>query len=540
MQQMYTEGMSLDELIGQVLCVGFPDPFPTPEILDLIQNQYVGNIIFFVRNIQSPEQVSQLTHTLQRAARDAGHRYPLFIAVDQENGMVQRLGQGVPSFPGNMALGAVDDEELVHQIALATGQNLRALGINVNYAPDVDVNNNPANPVIGVRSFGEDPQRVATFGAAAVLGYREAGVVSTLKHFPGHGDTAVDSHLSLPVIPHDVERLETLELIPFRRGIEAGADSVMIAHLYLPGLMQQAMVPSTVSPEVITQLLRERLGFAGVIVTDCMEMKAVSETLGTERAAVMALQAGVDQVLVSHTYTRQVGSIQAIKEAVQQGTLSIERLRQSAERVLRLKARLLSWDELGQQLDPAALSAHRQLGISAYERSTTLVKDDAGLLPLQLKGDQRLLLVFPQPATHTLAVERFMPGEIFEEAIKSRHPLVDVVAVPAQPNPGAYERLDQAVQQADLTLVVTVNAHLDPQQAEIVKRIMRFGCPVVGVAAYNPYDLLAFQELPTYLATYECTPGAMEAAARVIFGEIQAQGRLPISLPGLYEIGKRI
>src|SRR5438270_5177886 len=190
-----------------------------------------------------------------------------------------------------MALGAIGSEEIAFEVARATGEELHALGINMNLAPVADVNNNPANPIIGVRSFGEDPQRVAHLAAAAVKGYQQAGVISTLKHFPGHGDTAVDSHLALPTIPYTLERLEEVELVPFRSGIAAGAESVMTAHIYLPCIMQheaQSALPASLSPAVIRGLLRENLGFAGEIVSACMEISVITETVGTERGSDIA------------------------------------------------------------------------------------------------------------------------------------------------------------------------------------------------------------------------------------------------------------
>src|SRR5205807_255050 len=261
--------MTLEEQIGQLLMVGFWGDRPSQEIIDLIQRHHIGNVLLFSRNIRDTRQVFELTRSLQTIAREAGQRYPLLVAIDQENGLVQRLGEAVTLFPGNMALGAIGSEQIAYDIALATGRELKALGINMNLAPVVDVNNNPANPVIGVRSFGEDPHRVARLSAATVKGYRAAGIITSLKHFPGHGDTAVDSHLALPIIPYTMERLEAVELVPFKSGIEAGADSVMIAHLYLPSLMQDEMVPSTVSPAVVTELLRKKLGFDGLIISDC-------------------------------------------------------------------------------------------------------------------------------------------------------------------------------------------------------------------------------------------------------------------------------
>src|SRR2546421_1208863 len=262
----YTDQMTLEEQIGQLLMVGFWETTPSQEVIDLIKNYHVGNIILFSRNIGDARQVLELTQCLQRIAKEAGHRHPLLIAIDQENGLVQRLGEAATVFPGNMALGAIGSDEIAYQVALATGRELQALGINMNLAPVIDVNNNPANPVIGVRSFGEDPHLVARLAAAMVKGYHDAGILSCLKHFPGHGDTTVDSHLALPTIPHTLQRLEEVELVPFRSGIEAGAPSVMIAHIHFPSLMQDKVLPATVSSAVISELLRKQLGYDGVII----------------------------------------------------------------------------------------------------------------------------------------------------------------------------------------------------------------------------------------------------------------------------------
>src|SRR5690349_15765793 len=263
----YTAGMTLEEQIGQVLAVGFHEPTPSQDIIDLIQNHHVGNVILFKRNIQIVQQVRELTHSLHMIARESGHRYPLLIMIDQENGMVRRFGQSATIFPGNMALGAIGSEQIAYDIALATGRELKALGINMNLAPVVDVNNNPANPVIGVRSFGEDPHLVARLGGAMVRGYSTAGLLSWLEQLRGHGGTAVDSHLAMPLIPYPLERLKALELVPCRTGIEAGAECVMLAHVSFPALTEQENLPATLSRAIIQGLLLEQLNFQGVILS---------------------------------------------------------------------------------------------------------------------------------------------------------------------------------------------------------------------------------------------------------------------------------
>ncbi|WP_165423346.1 glycoside hydrolase family 3 protein [Ktedonosporobacter rubrisoli] len=537
--QSYTDGMSLEEQIGHLLVAGFWGLSPTPEIIDLIQNYHVNNIILFTRNVRDTQQVLDMTQSLQKIARDAGHRSPLLIMIDQENGLVSRLGRGSTVFPGNMALGAIGSEQIAYETALATGRELQALGINMNLAPVVDVNNNPANPVIGVRSFGEDPHYVARLGSAVVKGYREAGVITDLKHFPGHGDTAVDSHLALPSIPYDMARLESMELIPFKAAIEAGADTVMIAHLYLPQIMPEADIPSSVSASIINGLLRTQLGFKGVVISDCLEMHAILDTIGSSRASVLALQAGTDLILVSHTYERQRAAFEAIRSAVKEGELTQEVINQAVERVAQLKARYLSWDNLPAPKIPEWVGgpAHLQLQQHSYELSTTLVRNDSGLIPVKLGPDERLLVLTPQKKELSKVIDRHYVGEAFIEDLQKRHAHVEHLAVQLPLTAEGREEILQAADKADLLLVLTVNANLDPEQAELMKKLLATGKRVIGLAVYNPYDLLAFPELPTCLVTYEYTLPALQSAIRVIFGEQQAHGSLPISLPGLYTRG---
>ncbi|HEX4202629.1 MAG TPA: beta-N-acetylhexosaminidase [Ktedonobacteraceae bacterium] len=530
MQHNNHAGLTLEEQLGQIMVVGFPGHTVTPEVVDLIQKYHVGNIILFSRNIENAEQLRALTQHLQQLAREAGQRYPLLIMLDQENGVVRRLGRGTTIFPGNMTQGAINSEQMSYDIALATGHELKALGINMNLAPVVDVNNNPANPVIGVRSFGEDPQLVARLGAAAVRGYRDAGIITSLKHFPGHGDTATDSHLALPVVPYTLERLQQVELLPFTSGIAAGATSIMIAHMYIPELMQQSNLPSTISPEIVTGLLRQRLGYNGVIITDCLEMNAVANTVGTAKGALMALQAGNDLILISHTYEQQLGGLNEIKQAALADSRTTEQLAQAAERVVQIKRDLLSWDDLP-ATDVIENQAHQQLRDQAYELSTTLVRDEQHLLPLQLAPDQSLLVLLLQPTFNTRVVDQEDPGYELARQVALRHANTHTMHLSEQQT--SQEAVLNAVQRSAATIVVTLNANLDPWQAQFVNALVQSGRPLINVAAYNPYDLMAYPQLGTYLVTYENTPPAFTAAARVLFGETPARGRLPVSLPGL-------
>jgi beta-N-acetylhexosaminidase len=535
--------MSIDEQVGQLLMVGFPGKKAPPKVLELIQSGHVGGIILFSRNLGSSRQIRSLTSTLQAAARAAGHPFPLLIATDQENGIVRRTGSGTTSFPGNMALGAVNLESATEEVARATGEELRALGITMNLAPDVDISNNPANPVIGVRSFGADPDLVARLATAAVRGYRAAGVAATIKHFPGHGDTDTDSHLALPVVPFDIERLEATELVPFREAIAVGAMVVMTAHVALPAITGSNTLPATLAPEVIEELLRERLGFGGVVITDCLEMDAISAGIGIAQGAVEALKSGADIVLISHRYERQMAGLNAIRAAVERGDLPAETIRASAERVLRLKQSLPGWDSMPPLTlgNSVATTDHQRLADDLYARSITLIRDESGLLPLKLENGARLLVVSQAGSQVSQAADRgFVPARFVEalqrlllDELQYAGVRLTAFALPKQPTTGDLTTLPQLARDSDIVLLPTCNAHLPRYRAAAratAQAILETGRPLVGIALCDPYDAAAIPELPTWIATYDYTPPALDAAARVLVGALPMRGTLPVKL----------
>ncbi len=535
--------MSIDEQIGQLFMVGFSGKEATPQVLELIRSEHVGGIILFSRNLGSPQQILQLTSTLQEAARTAGHPYPLLIATDQENGTVRRTNSATTCFPGNMALGAINSQAATEAVACATGQELRELGITMNLAPDVDISNNPANPVIGVRSFGGDPDLVARLGTDAVRGYRVAGVVATLKHFPGHGDTDTDSHLALPIIPFDIERLEAVELKPFRRAIEAGAEAIMTAHIAVPAITGSSTIPATLAPEVINGLLRSRLGFDRVVITDCLEMRAISAGVGIAEGAVRALQAGADIVLISHRYDRQMTGLHAMHMAVEHGDVSASVIQAAAERVLRLKERLPAWDDMPTPSSPRSMvnAAHQRLADDLYAQSITIIRDEASLLPLQLHGNSRLLVVLPSTSQVSQASDReFVPTDFIEALQRQLHAAaegagVSIAASSFSERPSAEElvALQYRAYEADVVLAPTCNAHLPRNLATahaVIQALLQTGRPLVGVAVCDPYDAAALPQISSWLATYDFTLPALNAAARVLVGAAFAHGKLPVTL----------
>lgn len=528
------DDLSDADLIGQRVMVGFDGLTPTPGALDLIKRERVGGVILFSRNIASAEQVLALTSALQRAARESGHSAPLLIGVDQENGIVRRLGAWATALPGAMALAATGSEALAEEVAEASGCELAALGMNINFAPVADVNNNPDNPVIGVRSFGDDPARVARFVAAQTRGYQRAGIAATLKHFPGHGDTTTDSHVALPIAPFDIERLRAVELAPFRAGIVAGAAAVMTAHIALPALTGLPDLPATLAPEVLDGLLREELGFQGVIITDCLEMQAIANSVGTDTAAPLALRAGADIALVSRLEERQRGALAAIRQSLAEGSLPRSALEAGVRRVLGLKRRFLSWEAVdhaasGDSLAIVGAPAHRARARRVYEDTVTLIRDEDGALPLRLAPGERAVVVAWMTRVLSQAVDTSYRPDVLVGALARRYPAVEGAFLTVDA-PEDFHTTARRAAEADVLILLTRNASLDPAQERGMRRIaadaLAAGRRILGVAAGVPYDAARFPEIGSWLGIYDDTAPALEAAARILSGEITAdQGR---------------
>lgn len=333
------DSMSLEEKIGQMVMVGFEGPELTPSDEEFIGRYEIGNVIFLGRNIVDLAQAESLTHRLQEIASRRRHRVGFLLSIDQEGGVVARLTKGTTVLPGNMALGAIGSEEWASKASEVTADEMMALGFNMNLAPVLDINNNPDNPGIGVRSFGEDVSLVTRLGVASIEACQSLGVVATAKHFPGKGDVTVDSHLDLPTVAHSRERLENFEFAPFDAAIRAGVGAVMTAHVFFPAVEPEPDLPATLSRNVLTGLLREELGFEGVLITDDLFMGAIVKRYSIGEAAVRALVAGADIALLCHGRAEQAAAIEAILDAARVGKISRERVDESVGRILRLKDR---------------------------------------------------------------------------------------------------------------------------------------------------------------------------------------------------------
>lgn len=534
--------MSLEQKVGQMVMAGFPGYSAGSEATQLIRQHHVGGVILFARNIRDPVQVANLTRSLQQLAQSSGARIPLFIATDQEGGIVARLRSPAAVMPGAMALGAASSPELAYEAGRSTARQLLAVGINMNFAPVVDVNNNPANPVIGVRSFGEDPELVAELGAAFIRGQQEEGVISTAKHFPGHGDTDTDSHIALPRVDHPRERLDQVELVPFRAAIAAGVDAIMTAHVTFPSIDPTPGLPATLSHRVLTGLLREELGHEGLIVTDAMEMQAITANFGIAEAAVRAVEAGADMVLVAWPadWYDAVRVTQALVAAARSGRISQERIDASVERILRLKLERGLFDVAPVSATEAAERVGRPedhaLALEIARAAVTVVKDEQGAIPLEPKQSGKVLVVTPQLSDLTQAEERGTSLSTLGEVVRRRIPDAQEIVIGTSPSVSQRSQVVLAARDADTIIIGTYRANQN--QALLVNDLRRMGKRLIVVALREPYDLLLFPDMPTYVATYGYLPVHMEALGEVLFGDAPARGRLPVSLPGLTTEGK--
>ncbi|WP_246880626.1 glycoside hydrolase family 3 protein [Sporosarcina sp. 6E9] len=541
-------GMTLNEKIGQMLMPDFRNwkgqnvTKMLPEIEQLIQEYHLGGVILFRENVVTTEQTARLVADYQEATE----KYGLLMTIDQEGGIVTRLQSGT-DMPGNMALGATRSPEIAHDVGRVIGEELNALGINMNLAPVLDVNNNSDNPVIGVRSIGESPDLVAEIGVAYTKGLQSTGVAATAKHFPGHGDTAVDSHLGLPEVPHDKERLMEVELYPFQKAMEAKIDAIMTAHVTFPKIDDTKVIskkdgteislPATLSYKVLTELMREEMGYEGVIITDALNMNAISDHFGSVDAVIRTVKAGTDIILMPVDLEAVVDGL---LDAVVTGEISEERIEASVKRILTLKiGRGILKTENPQPIEDVVANAEAVVGSDAHKRveavaanrSITLVKNE-NVLPLNVANDEQVIVV-----GNSYIESLYNSVKIHHEntvLIKASGPLTDA----------QLQQLRGASVVIVGTTTSTVSAR-DPNSAQMrmVNQLIELAdAPVIGVGIRNPYDIMAFPEIDAYLAQYGFRDASFKAAAATLFGENNPTGQLPVTIPGhnggvLYDYG---
>ena len=486
-----------------------------------------------------PLAIAVLLNRLQRASA-----LPLLFTADFEGG-AGYIVEGATRLPRAMAIGATRDEGLAERAGrLAAGEG-RALGVHVDFYPVVDVNNNPTNPIINVRSFGEDPAFVGRMAVATMKGIQAGGMLSTAKHFPGHGDTATDTHLDLAVIEHPRSRLDAVELVPFKAAIAAGIDAVMSSHIRLPALDPTEGLPATLSRPILTGLLRTELGFNGLVFTDSMSMLAISRRFGNEKAAAMAVAAGADVVLDPPD---PEAALRGIREAVEGGEIPREQLDRSVERVLRAKARLglHRVRTVDVEAVPGALGgrARQAVAVEIASRALTLVKDDRGQVPLRLPAKARVLLL--SMIDYGSGWREGAPGRVFVPELKKRY--ADATAVEVSDRTTAAEmdliralaRRSDAVVAAIYVRIASSSGRMGLAEAQValLERLAADAAKPFAVVVFgSPYvgDIAA--KVPALLLAYEWTDAPEAAAARALCGAAPIGGKLPVTIPGLFPAG---
>jgi beta-N-acetylhexosaminidase len=539
--------MSLADKIGQmVMAVNVANAPETSDVRRLIVEGRVGSLIATGHRHLDAPAIARRNSELQRLALEHGAGVPLLMGGDFEQGLASIMPRASTAFPQQMGFGAAGDLSLAEAAAFAIGVEARALGFHWTFAPNADVQVNPANPVIGVRSFGDQTEQVAAFVTAQVRGYLNARLLATPKHFPGHGDADVDSHRGLPVITESLAELERIHLPPFRDAFAAGVGSAMTAHIVVPALDPE--LPATLSRPILTGLLREKLGFEGIVITDMMNMKAIADNWPVEESAVLAVRAGADIVMPGPTTEEQIRTVQGLLAAAEAGVIPRARIDASVRRVLRAKA----WAGVleGPFVDDASAATarsgeHEETARRLFRRSIVLVRND-GSLPFVPDPALRTLVVgvstvnvFGGPTVSHVGVAaeaaRRVAGGPVESWSASGEDPTDAEIAEALALAGA----------ADRVIALTYSRGTLPAgQSRLIAALLETGKPVAAVATSTPYDIREYPNVGAYVAsfvhsfapTHLATPAGLACAMEVLFGA-EPEGRLPVTIPGLYEAG---
>ncbi|TVT17453.1 glycoside hydrolase family 3 protein [Amycolatopsis rhizosphaerae] len=535
-------GMSLEQKVGQLFIADVwgksadeanpknREKYGVDTPAQVVARYQPGGVIYFnnasTDNVDDPAQVARLSNGLQRAALTSGAHLPLIISTDQEGGRVTRIGSPATEYPASMAIGAGRSTADARRLASVNGHELRAMGITQDFAPDADVNSNPLNPIIGSRSFSADPALTSAMVTAEVDGYQNSGpalgtVSAAAKHFPGHGDAATDSHTGLPLINRTEQQWRAIDLPPFRAAIDAGIDVIMTAHITVPSL-DPSGEPATLSKPIMTGILRDELHYDGVVVTDSLQMAGVRQMHPDAEIPVLALEAGVDQMLMPPNLGV---AINGVLDAVKSGRLTEQRIDQSVLRILALKFKrqiiarpLVNEQAVGRIVGTPAHLAQLQ---AITDRTTTVLRNDAGLLPLKHPG-KVLVTGWNNPN---------FPGYPAEPVATLAEQLGGTaLSTGASPTSAQIDEAVAAAEQADTVVVLTNGLRTSTAQRSLVNGLLATGKPVVAVSVQEPYDP-GYANSPTWVATYDWRSVTMRSLAKVLQGRVSPQGKLPVSIP---------
>lgn len=511
--------LTLEEKIGQLMMVGFDGKTLPGHIKNWLATGRIGGVYLFARNIESPQQVKKLVDDCHTAAK-----YPILVGIDQEGGIVARLREGFTESPGAMALGASGDRQLAEDVAYMMGQELIAMGINWDFAPVADITHNIDNPSVGTRSLGTDKDHVSQFIRAQVRGFQRAGIAATVKHFPGLGNTAVDTHDALARISGSVDYLYEQDLVPFRAAIDEGVACVMTTHVLFEEL--DAEHPTTLSPIVINRLLRDEMGYGGAVCTDCMEMNAITDAYGAAESAVLTVLAGVDMVMFSHTQERQEQAYQAVLAAVKSGRITEDRINQSVARIQTLTQQYEYKNP--PPLDIIQSESHLKLAQKAAQAGTVLIQSDNNF-PLHSDINNIACIEF---STHLVsdAVEAGSHTG-FTSYLTKRIPTAKTHIVnPLGISDFTFVWVNELAKEVETIIVATRNAHMLPKQAELVQSLIDSAENTILVCLRNPYDAGILSDANTIICTNSDSTPSLKAAVDAICGDFTPTGKLTVTL----------
>ena len=525
--------LSIEEKLGQLFIVGFPGKTVPNSLRNTVKEKRFGNFIYFGENVEKNLGVAAMSNQIQDLVLDEVG-IPAFIAMDHEGGMVVRFTENATHFIGNMGLAATGNALNAYNVGKYSGMELRHYGVNLNFAPVMDVNNNPQNPVIGVRSFSDDPEVVSSYGINLIKGYSEANVLTTAKHFPGHGDTVVDSHYGLPKINHNKERLYEIELAPFIDAINAGVDSIMSAHIIFSAFDNE--LPATLSYKVLTELLREELGFGGLIITDEMRMQAIRDNFGVAEAGIMALKAGADMLLYAESTSTSVEAYNGVLNAIKAGEISEARIDESVYRVIKTKIKygLFEDNQAKLNLDSEKFNEHYEFNRNLVESSITLAKGNVDWF----NKEKSTLLISTKATRHPL-----LPGySINTDANSFANVGSKYLDDEGATNVRSYV-IGTSLKSSDINnikniaknyeQVVIAVENVTSTQANLINELGKEVDNLVVVALRNPYDYLVYENINNYICTYGYFSDAVFSVFDLLLGKFEATGKLPVKVNGL-------
>ncbi len=516
------------ELVGQLVLSGVGNK--RDEVLRLAEEGKIGSLIFYGKDMPDPQSAAQLANEFQRRSK-----IPLLIAADFEAG-TGFIMQGGTKLPSNMAIGATGSSELAQKCGEVTAKEARAVGVHCAFAPVVDVNINPENPIINIRSFGNDPNEVSRLAVAWISGCQSNGCMATAKHFPGHGDTGEDSHRVMPIVPHDMERMWQVELKPFQAAINSGVAAIMTAHIHFPAIDPTPGLPATLSRKILTELLREQMGFKGLVFTDAMAMHAIKLNFNMDEAVVMAVNAGADVILADDALT----TYEALCRAVQEGKLSMGRVREAARRILEFK----EWCGLNQKrfVDEAKVSEvvscheHREIARMVAENSVTVLKNE-GVMPIQPQA--KLFAVVAE-------IQRWTgekPSDELSQLLRTNFHNAMVHFVSRNPSTEEVEKIAKHLNtnsfDAALLCIFPRAEAYQPESAQAGGGMLALAeklsskLPLIVASFGSPYPLTKFVTAKVLLCAYSDCPASIQAGVKVLAGKLEAKGKLPVMLPSL-------